>query len=42
MELNILIENQEDIKYIKNYKSNKIDDLIRTAISIGLKSNVIK
>ena len=39
MLINLEIKNNEDIEYLKNYNNNdSIDDLLRTAITIGLKS----
>ena len=38
MNLNITIHNEEDIEYLKNIDDKRIDDILRTSISIGLKS----
>ena len=38
MNINLQILNKEDIQYIKNVSENKQEDILRTAISIGLKS----
>jgi hypothetical protein len=39
MLINLEIKNDEDIKYLKKYNNNdSVDDLLRTAITIGLKS----
>ena len=38
MNLNFSINNKEDIQYLKNIEQNKLEDLLKTCISIGLKS----
>lgn len=38
MDLNFSINNKEDIQYLKNIEQNKLEDLLKTCISIGLKS----
>lgn len=38
MNLNITINNEEDILYLRNIDESKLEDLLRTTISIGLKS----
>ena len=38
MNLNFSINNKEDIQYLKNIEKNKLEDLLKTCISIGLKS----
>jgi hypothetical protein len=38
MDINLKINNIEDIEYVNKYSPDKKDDLLRTAITIGLKS----
>jgi hypothetical protein len=38
MNLNFQINNEEDILYLRNIDESKLEDLLRTTISIGLKS----
>lgn len=38
MDLNFRIRNEEDILYLRNIDESKLEDLLRTTISIGLKS----
>ena len=38
MNLNITIHNEEDIEYLKNIDDKRLDDILRTSITIGLKS----
>jgi len=38
MNFNITIHNEEDIQYLENIEQNKLEDLLKTCISIGLKS----
>ena len=38
MDLSLKITNEEDIKYLSKLSENKKNEIIRTAISIGLKS----
>ena len=38
MNLNFTINNEEDIQYLEKIEQNKLEDLLKTCISIGLKS----
>jgi len=38
MELSFQIDNEEDIQYLKSVENSKINDLLKTAVTIGLKS----